>query len=46
MLKILMKKTKENILKIILKKNAKKLNKIARDTNLFFKKIYKKTKKI
>ena len=36
--------TKDNISKITSKNNAKKLNKIAKDTNIF-KKIYKKAKK-
>ena len=38
-------KTKENISKITSKKNAKKLNKIAQDTNLFLKKFIKRQKK-
>ena len=37
-------KTKENISKITLKKNAKKLNKIAQDTNLFLKNLLKDKK--
>ena len=43
--KISMKKQKKIYLKITLKKNAKKLNKIAKDTNLFLKKFIKKQKK-
>ena len=38
--------TKDNISKITSKNNAKKLNKIAKDTNIFLKRFIKKQKKI